>query len=188
MAQQRQFATPSYLVAFTLVLIPIADVMMQVLPLRLQDPKWRFGFFGLMSNALMVPLVGLLIAFTVASMLDQRLVLRVLGVASIVWAVVFVGLFVVFALDALQVHNDVKANFQTAFKVNSATAAVKALLGIVTLATFGAGGIRTARAMPRRTSQTGIPVIVSAAKRSSTAALPRPGAPAAEESVSTPNT
>src|SRR4029077_9688329 len=101
MAQPRQFATPAYLVAFTLMLIPISEVIIQVIPFRLQDPKWRFGFFGMLTNAFMVPIVGLLIAFTIAALFDQGRVLRVLGIVSIVLSVVFVGLFVVFALDAL---------------------------------------------------------------------------------------
>jgi hypothetical protein len=185
MAQQRQFATPTYLVALTLVLVPITDVIMQVLPFRLQDPKWRFGFFGLMSNAMMVPLLGLLIAFTAAQLFDQRVLQRVLGVLSIVIGVLFVGLFVIFALDALQVHNDVKPAAQLAFKVASATAATKALLGIVTLGTFGMAAIRGSRGALRRASQTGVPVIVSA-KRSSTALPARPSTPAAEEPMSRP--
>src|SRR5438477_5429446 len=58
MAQPRHLTTPAYLVAFALICIPPFDTLMQVLPLRLDQPRWRFGAFGLMSNTLMLTVTG----------------------------------------------------------------------------------------------------------------------------------
>src|ERR1700733_13421158 len=107
MAQTRQLATPSYLVGAALFLIPPFDAIMQTLPLRMSDPRWRFGFFGLTSNAMMLTSVGLLIIFLTADYFEHRRVQRTLGMLSIVAAVVIVLIAGMFTLDVLQVRKDI---------------------------------------------------------------------------------
>ncbi|HTE46504.1 MAG TPA: hypothetical protein VK636_14720, partial [Gemmatimonadaceae bacterium] len=133
MAQHRQIATPTYLVALTFMLIPPFDALMQLLPLRIHDPRWRFGFFGLMGNALMLPMIGLLIAFMASAFFEHKRFQRVLGMLSLIGAIGIVVVIGVFALDAVQVRPDVKPAAQLAFKVATFTAAFKYLLGLVTL-------------------------------------------------------
>jgi hypothetical protein len=142
MIQQRHVAWPTYLVAFSLSVIPPLDALMQVLPLRVHDPRWRFGFFGLMSNALMLPLLGLFIAFVAASLFEHRRFQRVLGIIAGVVAVIALGMLCLFALDALQVRPEVKAAAHLAFNVATLTAVMKSLLGIVTLSSFTIASLR----------------------------------------------
>src|SRR4051794_22944935 len=59
MAQQRQFAWPTYLVGFSLFLLPLFDAISQFIPFRPQDAKWRFGAFGIFSNSLLLSLLGI---------------------------------------------------------------------------------------------------------------------------------
>jgi len=142
MAQPRHVATPAYLVAFALVVIPPFDALMQVLPVRIHDARWRFGFFGLLSNAYMIPLTGLLVAFAVAVFLEHRRFQRVLGTLALIVAVGTVALLGMFMLDALQVRKDVNPAAALAFKVASVTALLKSGLAFLTLVAFGIAGWR----------------------------------------------
>lgn len=148
MAQNRQIALPAYLVALAFLLIPPFDAFMQVLPFRIHDPKWRFGFFGLQSNALMLPMAGLLIAFMATVVFEHRALQKVLGVLSTVAAVVLIVLMGIFALDALQVRPEVKPAAQLAFKVASLTAVLKSGLGILTLIGFAYASFKSPK-LPR---------------------------------------
>ena len=49
MAPSRTLVMPTYLVAFALIVIPPFDTVMQLMPLRPGDPRWRFGAFGLLT-------------------------------------------------------------------------------------------------------------------------------------------
>jgi hypothetical protein len=145
MAPSRSLAMPTYLVAFALIVIPPFDTVMQLMPLRPGDPRWRFGAFGLLSNAMMIPLVGLLLAFIAATVYEHLRTRQLLGVLSLLVAFGVGGLFVLFGLDALQIRQDVRPNAQLAVKVASITAAAKAILGLITLAGFTFAAFRGAK-------------------------------------------
>lgn len=142
MSQPRHLSAPAYLVAFALITLPLLDAFLQVLPIRLHDPRWRFGTFGFMSNALLIPLLGLLVALTAAASFDHRRFQRVIGILSFLAALIVLGLLGVFGLDSLQVRGQVKAPAQFAFNVASITATVKSLMSIVGLTTLGVAGFR----------------------------------------------
>lgn len=162
MAQQRQLATPTYLVAFALICIPVLDALMQVLPFRLHDPKWRFGAFGLLSNGMMIPVTGLLIAFVASTMYEHRLFQRILGLLSLVAAVVVAVALVVFGLDALQIRQQVQPAAQLAFRVASTTAVAKAILGILTFGGFALAAFKAPK-LPRREKGSKAGMIIGAA-------------------------
>jgi hypothetical protein len=136
MLQNRKIVFPAYLVAFAFGVIPLIDATMQAVPFRFGDARWRWGIFGLLSNAMMIPMIGLLIAFVVADMFEHRTFLRVLGVICAVVAVCALGGLGMFGLDALQLHKDVRPAAAMAFDVACLTATMKSLIGILTLAGF----------------------------------------------------
>ncbi|HEX3867659.1 MAG TPA: hypothetical protein VHV78_12940 [Gemmatimonadaceae bacterium] len=142
MAQTRQLATASYLVGGALLFIPLIDATMQTLPLRFQDPHWRYGFFGLMSNAMMLTMLGLLIFFMTADYFEHRRFQRALGLLSIIAAVVLILVTGMFSLDVLQVHKDIQPRAALVFKVASATAFLKWVLAVLTLGAFGLASLR----------------------------------------------
>jgi hypothetical protein len=145
MAPSRSLAMPTYLVAFALIVIPPFDTIMQLMPLRPGDPRWRFGAFGLLSNAMMIPLVGLLLAFIAATIYEHLRTRQLLGVLALLVGFGVGGLFILFGLDALQIRQDVRPNAQLAVKVASVTAAAKAILGLITLAGFAVAAFRGAK-------------------------------------------
>jgi hypothetical protein len=145
MAPSRTLAMPTYLVAFALIVIPPFDTVMQLMPLRPGDPRWRFGAFGLLSNAMMIPLVGFLLAFIAATVYEHVRTRQLLGLLALMVGFGVAGLFVLFGLDALQIRQDVRPNAQLAVKVASVTAAAKAILGLITLAGFAFAAFRGAK-------------------------------------------
>jgi hypothetical protein len=143
MPQSRQLSFPGYLVAFALMLLPLMDALLQVLPIRIHEARWRFGTFGLMSNALLIPLFGIWFALALAAYFDHRRFQRVLAFVCFVTAVVALGLLAIFALDALQVRSQVRgAPAQFAFNVASVVATFKCLLATLGLVALGIAGLR----------------------------------------------
>ena len=78
MNNYRQLAPGAYLVAFLLFFIPFFDASLSLAPWHLGSSQWRFGAFGLLSNALMLPAAGSLIAITTAIVAGHVRVVRVL--------------------------------------------------------------------------------------------------------------
>jgi hypothetical protein len=140
MTDQRRLAVPSYLVAAMLIAIPAFDAMMSVAPPHFGDPHWRYGAFGLLSNALMIPAAGVLIVLATAWTLEHRVTLRVVGVASWVVAIVALLGLVMFALDALQTRAAVVPAMVLSFRVATITATVKMIVGVVAFVAFGRAG------------------------------------------------
>jgi hypothetical protein len=145
MLQSRQLAWPAYLVAVAMVLVPLVDAWTTLFPWNFGDARWRFGAVGLVSNALMIPLAGMLIAFVVAWAREQRMMLKVLGVIGFVGALVCLLALVSFSLDALQTRAQVRPEMRLSFNVASITAALKTLLSGATFLAFGLSGWRAGK-------------------------------------------
>jgi hypothetical protein len=141
--QQRHLAMPSYVVAASFVFIPIFDEVMRLLPTaNIHDPRWRFGGIGLLSNMLVLPIAGLMIAFVIAAVFEHGVVQRVLATFSLLAAVVIVVLLLLFVLDALQVRSMMKPEAFASWTVATVTAVGKFLVATVALAGFAVAGFR----------------------------------------------
>jgi EamA domain-containing membrane protein RarD len=177
MAQQRQFAWPTYLVAFTLALIPLFDVIMQLIPMRPQDAKWRFGALGLVSNALIIPVVGIMVAFYAAAYFDHRRFQRVLGVIALLLAVTVVLMLGLFCLDTLQLRREVNPKLEFAFKAGSITAAFKSIVSAIALFGFAWASFRAPKlARPAKEVRPG-GLVIGAKPIARPVALPKPETP-----------
>lgn len=133
---------PAYLVAFMLVVIPLFDAVMSVYPFSPWNEQWRFGALGLLSNAFMIPAIGLLIALTTAVMYDHVRFLRVLGFVCTL-AGAFVGLMILlFALDSVQAQANITPDASLPFVVASITAVVKMVLATLSLLFTGVAGLK----------------------------------------------
>jgi len=142
MLQSRQLALPSYLVAFSLVVLPPLDQLIQIFPLRVGDARWRFGAFGLLSNSLLLSTVGVLVALVVASVFEHRRFRRILGVGTLTVVLVLAAAWVVFALDVLQVRNGVNAQAARAFFAASVSAALRSFFAVLSLTVLGVTAFR----------------------------------------------
>ena len=141
----RLLAAPAYFVALLLIGIPVFDAMMSVAPFHIGVAQWRFAAVGLLSNALMIPAVGFLIAVVTSVTLDHPGAKQTIRVVSWVMVPVLVAAIGFFALDSMQTRAGVRPEMQLSVLGASVTAVCKLLLGIVAFVLFA----RAARTSPR---------------------------------------
>ena len=144
MNNYRNLAPGAYVVAFVLFFVPFFDAALSLAPWNVASSQWRFGAFGLLSNALMLPAAGVLIAVATAIAAGHVRVVRVLAILC--WSAVVVLLVstVLFSLDALQSRRMIRPEMALSYYVASATAMGKLLLGLLSF-TFLARGSRLER-------------------------------------------
>jgi hypothetical protein len=139
MNNYRQLAPGAYLVAFVLVFIPLIDASLSLAPWNLANSQWRFGAFGLLSNALMIPASGALIAVATAIAAGQVRVAKVLAILCWFTVAVLVLSTVLFALDAMQSRRMIRPEMALSYYVASATAMAKLGLGLLTFVFLARG-------------------------------------------------
>lgn len=122
-----------YLLAFLLVALPLFDAVTSVWPLHLGDERWRFGAIGTLSNITLVPLLGLFLAITIATLADHRRIRRVVGWLSAIFALAIAAFAVLFLLDFFQTRTLVRPQFQGAMGAATTIALMKHLFAIITL-------------------------------------------------------
>jgi hypothetical protein len=145
MTNSKHLTIPAYAIACLLILFPLLDTALSVFPPRFGEVAWRFGATGLFSRALMTPLLGLLLAFAVALIRDQRKMQRAVAVVSAVVAVVIIGAVGLFVLDAVQMRSQVRPQAKTAFDIASLVALGKFVLGLMILVAFTISGWKASR-------------------------------------------
>jgi hypothetical protein len=133
----QQVAAAAYFVALLLIAIPIFDALMSVAPFHLASARWRFAAVGLLSNALMIPAVGVLFAVVTAVMLDHVGTKRAIQALSWGMVVVLIASIGFFGLDSMQTRSAVRPEMHLSFLVASDTAVCKLLLGVIAFVLFG---------------------------------------------------
>src|SRR5688500_16893805 len=101
MAALRRIGPLAYIVAATLLLFPMGDYLVAVWPLHPSVVRWRFGAIGILSNALVFPVLAAFLAVTTAALLEHRRVqLVAIGLAAVV-ALALLVISGMFVLDAI---------------------------------------------------------------------------------------
>lgn len=140
METNKQLVRAGYLLSAALVVIPIIDAMLPLLPMQLGEARWRWGVVGQLSNVLLVPMLGLLLVIALAALSDGRRVKRVVGAICGILALILAVMSVSFALDFFKVRALVPPNLQHSMTVASATALIKNIMGVITLGLLSAAG------------------------------------------------
>jgi hypothetical protein len=151
-----------YLIGAMLVTIPLTDALAAVLPARPGAAEWRFGATGLLSGALMTPLLGCFAVLAAATLLEHVRVLRIGAWVLIgVPALLFVAAGVLL-LDAVQLRAQVEATMRPAFFGAAAKAALKLLLGAGVALVLGLSSRRMAARLlpPPRPPSREVPTLV----------------------------
>jgi uncharacterized membrane protein YeaQ/YmgE (transglycosylase-associated protein family) len=159
----KALARPGYLLAVLLVILPIADSVMSVWPLRFEDERWRYGAVGAFSNITLVPLMGLFIGVALATVLDHRRTRKFIGWLSALAAVFFGAVLVVFILDYFQTRAGVQAQYRSTVDVATYTSIFKQTMTVLALTLLSGAGLRGPK-----------PVAATKAKVSSPRAEPTP--------------
>jgi hypothetical protein len=151
-----------YVIAIMLIVIPLGDALPVLWPPHPGAANWRFGVIGILSGALMTPLLGTFLALAAAALLDHRLVLAVgqwLLFALVVVLVIATGLF---ALDFLEVRARIQEQARAAALGASAKAVWKLGIGGVVSLVLGVCARRMAKrlAHDRTAADQAPPVLV----------------------------
>jgi hypothetical protein len=144
---------PAYAVAALLVLTPTGDFMSGVWPWRPGALDWRFASSGLLSGFLLTPLLGVLIAVTVAAARGHDRVLRTLGLMTLIAATIWLLILAAFILDAVQLHASIPEAQRRSFLDASIKAFIKYVLSCSVAFLLG---IRAWRMGRRRSAQSAV--------------------------------
>lgn len=142
----RSVALGAYVLAIALVLGPLVDLITTVLPVRLGDVTWRYGFVGLGAGYLHTPLLGVGLAMGVAIWQEDTRTLRTLGVLATIAAGVLIPVMGSWVLDVMEVRQLREPEARSGVLVGGVIQGAKYLAACVALALAGVGASRTARA------------------------------------------
>jgi hypothetical protein len=140
-------ARPIYLIALLLVLTPVADFLTNVWPIQPGEMRWRFGSTAVLAGFLFTPIIGALFAAVLAMFMEQKVLLRTIGVLCVATAAVLVLMTAVFAFDTLQLKRGVPPDNMGQFKMAAIRGAVKLLSAIVATSWLGMGCIKLSRTL-----------------------------------------
>jgi hypothetical protein len=152
-------------VALLLIASPMADLMAALLPMRAGEVSWRFGAYGLLTNALVTPIVGLAIVEVVSGLQHRRNTTAAIAAICAALALLLVGGFALFVLDYLQLRTAVGANARGPYDSAAIKAMIVAALESIVLlwlaiTGFRASGIADARSRRRSGERVGLVVQV----------------------------
>lgn len=141
-------STPIYLVGFLLILIPPLAVLptLSAGPFSFGDVTWRFGAVGLLTGALLLPIVGCFVLSAGAQLLRHPKMQLTLTAMQIAAALVLLVVMAVFILDALQLRNQVRAEGLRVYHITVAKALLTQAVSIAALVSFSIAGIKSRRA------------------------------------------
>ncbi len=135
------------MIALLLVLTPLADFVSSVWPLQPTEMRWRFASTALVAGFLFTPLIGSLIGVLLSTFLEQKMVLRVIGVLNVTAAVLLFVMLAVFAFDTLQLKRAVPPDSQGQFKLSAVRGGLKLIVSIVATSWLGLDAIKLSRTL-----------------------------------------
>lgn len=163
----RPLITVVYTVAALMIVVPLLEVVLSVWPLRYGQTSWRFGSIGLMSQALMTPLLGMVLLVGTAVALGHRRTLLAISVFTLLIALILLVIVPTFALDAIQMRAQVRPTAHRAFDFSALLASIKLSLTLAITLLVAVGAWKAQRQMARRTPGSEADMPLLAHKRSS---------------------
>jgi hypothetical protein len=147
----------AYAIALLLVVLPLLEFTLTIWPLRPNGLMWRFGTFGLLTQALMLPTFGIFVAIIASATLLHRRILLTLAVIAGLFVIVYSAGLVLFVLDGLQARATARPELRQTVGVTTIRAVAAATLyifiwGWMSLAAFRSGRSARAVAPARQTS------------------------------------
>lgn len=143
MSDRTRFAVLGYALVVYLVVVPVADVVANVLPANPGSVRWRYGTIGLFSRAADVPALGLFLAVVLATRYRQTATLRGLGAIALVAVFGLGAVVVLFATDALSIRYMVTPEALDAMIVSTTVAATRLTSVMLIALCFAWYGLRT---------------------------------------------
>ena len=94
-------------VALLLIASPAADLVAALMPMRPGEVSWRFGAYGLITNSLITPILGLAIILVVSEHQEWTRSMTVTAAVCAVLALILFAGFALFVLDYIQLRQAV---------------------------------------------------------------------------------
>lgn len=137
-----------------LLMLPIIEALVSVLPARPGETAWRFGAFGMLTRVMMTPLLGLVVLAVVAFLLRHAVTLRVVSVLALISGLGLLVALGLFGLDAIEMRAQVRPEAMSSFDMATVIAVVKTLAAAVIGLVLGVAGWKAARSSQRHRRDT----------------------------------
>ena len=134
-----------YLFGFAFMLTAAIDLFTTVWPLRPTEMNWRYGFLGLAAGYLQTPTLGLLLIAGGAIWSRNATILRAVGYASLVLALVLLVVMGVFGLDVIQVRQVRAEEARAGVLYGGIFQEIKYFVAMIVLVLIGQGALKTAK-------------------------------------------
>lgn len=141
----KRLALPAYLVGALLILIPLGEGILSTRPMTPGALTWRYGASGVLSSALLTPVLGLLLVAFVATLVEHRRMLRTTAILSLAGATILTFVVGLFVLDALQLRSQIIAEARVSYQWATAQALFRMLALLVTCAVLGVAAWKSSR-------------------------------------------
>lgn len=136
----------AYLIASLLIALPLSELLLSVWPLLYGAPSWRFGAAGHAAEAVLTPLLGLVLLLGLALAEGHRRTLRALSVLSGVVSLVLVASMGLLVLDILELRVRVRFDARPSFDIAALKVLLRLSLTELALLLMSFGGWRASRA------------------------------------------
>jgi hypothetical protein len=158
----------------SMIIQPLLELYIRASPFRIHSPAWRLSLLGNASGAVSAPILGLFFMFAIAVAAEDKGVSYAVSSISGLAAVLCLAATGLFALDALQMKNQVAANMSESYGLASAWIAAKLIISIIVFAALSFSALKAAQATRRSVSPSSgkSSVLVGAAGRPAVAARP----------------
>jgi hypothetical protein len=155
------------MVMASMIILPLIELYIRASPFRIHSPAWRLSLVGNASGAISAPILGLFFMFAIAVAADDKGVSYLVSSLSGLAGVLCLAATGLFALDALQMRNQVQANLSDSYGLASTWIAAKMIISVIVLIALSVSALRAAQGSRRSTQASGKPssVLVGAAGR-----------------------
>lgn len=141
----------------TLLVMQVVDLVLRAWPFRVHSPAWRLGLISAGASTMNGELLVLFVVFGLAVVFEDRMAAFVVSVLSALTAVFCVVAVGAFALDVLQVKNEVQASLADKYDVGSIWVILRLVIATVLLLVLAVSAWRTAKGIARHRTAAGTP-------------------------------
>jgi hypothetical protein len=148
MKRSRSLTRTGYGLAALLVVLPVLEPVVTLLPPQPGQIGWRLQAFGVLSQSLALPLAGGVVALVTAFLLEHRRTMRALAAGALTAALLLTAAAALFVLDLVQYRGSVPTELAEYYRAAGVIYLSVFVLAVAFLAWIGAAAWRAGRASP----------------------------------------
>ncbi|HSJ24172.1 MAG TPA: hypothetical protein VK929_05845 [Longimicrobiales bacterium] len=145
----RTFVPAAYFLAVLMVLLPPLDVYFSMPTTDPGSAMWRFGAIGMITSAVLIPIVGVFLALVTAVAVGHKWPFRIAAAAALVGGIGLTIAVALFAFDALQVRREISPDMVRRFDFTVIKSILSQLAQIIALIVLYVASVRAGRHLPR---------------------------------------